>query len=120
MSPLAGNFGSRQISVAMVPATRCCAFRARVSLPHGSEGDLQPNLANISLGQAAGHRLGGRIGPGMDYGPLASPSANTNLHVYLTGSHGNARLLTGGNDFLQALLAVAENSDKSNKHGGLR
>jgi hypothetical protein len=28
-------------------------------------------------------------------------------------------LLTGGNDFLQAKLAVTENSDESNKHGHL-
>jgi hypothetical protein len=38
--------------------------------------------------------------------------------MYLAGSHGDARLLTVGNDFLKAQLAVAENSDKSNKHGG--
>src|SRR3954467_4548183 len=50
---------------------------------------------------------------------LREPVGNTNLRVYRTGSHGDARLLTGGNDFLQAQLAVAENSDKSNKHGDL-
>jgi hypothetical protein len=47
---------------------------------------------------------------------ISEPLGNANLRVYLTGSHGDARLLTGGNDFLQAQLAVAENSDKSNKH----
>src|SRR5258705_5989875 len=50
----------------MVLSARYCSCRARVSLPHGSEGDLQPYLADISLGRAAGHSLSSRIGPGMD------------------------------------------------------
>jgi hypothetical protein len=48
---------------------------------------------------------------------VGEPLGNSNLRIYLTGSHGDARLLTGGNDFLRTQLAVAENSDKSNKHG---
>jgi hypothetical protein len=52
-------------------------------------------------------------------GAIGEPLGNTNLRVYLTGSHGDARLLTGGNDFLQAKLAVAENRDESNKHWDL-
>lgn len=48
---------------------------------------------------------------------VCEPLGNTNLRAYLTSSHGDTRLLTGGNDLLQAQLAIAENSDKSNKHG---
>jgi hypothetical protein len=50
---------------------------------------------------------------------LGKPVGNTNLRVYLTGSHGDARLLAGGNDFLETELAVTEDSDKSNKHDDL-
>jgi hypothetical protein len=51
---------------------------------------------------------------------ISEPLGNTHLGAYLTGGHGDPRLLTCGNDFLQTQLAVAENSDKSNKHGNLR
>src|SRR3981081_3219038 len=47
------------------------------------------------------------------------PVGNTDLPVYLTGRHGDAGHLTVGNDFLQAEWAVAENGDKSDKHGNL-
>jgi len=51
---------------------------------------------------------------------ISEPLGYAELRVYLTGRHGNARLLTGGNDFLQTQLAVAENGDESNKHADLR
>ena len=51
---------------------------------------------------------------------MSEPLGNADLRVYLTGCHGDARLLTSGNDFLQAQLTVAEEGDKSNKHGDLR
>ena len=52
--------------------------------------------------------------------PLGEPISNSNLRVYRTGTEGNARLITGGNDFLEAELAVAEDGDKSDEHGDLR
>src|SRR5258708_5449305 len=51
---------------------------------------------------------------------VGEPIGNTDLPVDLTGGHGDARLLTGGNNFLHAELGIAENGDKSNKHDGLR
>src|SRR5229473_7964014 len=50
---------------------------------------------------------------------FGEPVGNTDLPVYLAGHHGDAGHLTVGNDFLQAKLAVAENGDKSDKHGNL-
>src|SRR5258708_30370999 len=47
------------------------------------------------------------------------PVGNADLRVDGARAHGDARLLTGGHDFLKAELAVAEKSDKSNKHGNL-
>ena len=52
--------------------------------------------------------------------PLGEPVGNSNLRVHRTGTERDARLITGGDDLLQAKLAVAENSDKSNEHGDLR
>jgi hypothetical protein len=49
-------------------------------------------------------------------GTISQPLGNTDLPIHLAGSHGDAGLLTGRNDFFKAELAVAENSDKSNKH----
>jgi hypothetical protein len=51
---------------------------------------------------------------------IREPVGDSNLPVCLTGRHGDARLITGGNDFLKAELAVAENSDESDEHGDLR
>src|SRR5947207_1178493 len=51
---------------------------------------------------------------------MGEPLGNADLRVDHAGRHGDAGLITGGNDFLQAQLAVAENSDKSNEHGDLR
>jgi hypothetical protein len=51
---------------------------------------------------------------------LGEPVGNTDLCVDGARAHGDARLFTGGHDFLQAERAVAEKSDKSNKHGNLR
>src|SRR4051812_22095358 len=50
---------------------------------------------------------------------FGEPIGNTDLSTDLAGGHGDAGLLTGGDDFLEAELAVAENGDKSNEHGGL-
>jgi len=52
--------------------------------------------------------------------PLGEPIGNSDLRVYRTGTERDAGLITGGDDFLKAKLAVAENSDKSNEHGDLR
>src|SRR5262249_7635525 len=52
--------------------------------------------------------------------PLREPIGNTDLTIDLTGSHGDARLLARGDDFLHTKLAVAENGDKSDKHCDLR
>jgi hypothetical protein len=51
---------------------------------------------------------------------VSEPLGNANLTIYLASSHADARLLTGGNDFFQAQLSVAEYGDKGNKHGDLR
>src|SRR4051812_1697492 len=51
---------------------------------------------------------------------MGEPLGNADLRVDHACRHGDAGLITGGNDFLQAQLAVAENSDKSNEHGDLR
>jgi hypothetical protein len=48
---------------------------------------------------------------------VGEPLSNANLPVDLASSHGDARLLTGGYDLLQAELAIAENSH--DKHGDL-
>jgi hypothetical protein len=50
---------------------------------------------------------------------VGEPFGEACLRVDGTGRHGDARLLTGGYDFLLAKLAVAENSDKGNEHGDL-
>jgi hypothetical protein len=48
---------------------------------------------------------------------MGDPFGNAGLPVYLAGSHRDARLIAIGNDLLQAeLTAVAEDSNKSNKH----
>ena len=52
--------------------------------------------------------------------PLGEPIGNSDLRVHRTGSERDAGLITGGDDFLKAKLAVAENSDESNEHGDLR
>jgi hypothetical protein len=52
--------------------------------------------------------------------PLGEPVGNSNLRVDRAGAHGDAGLVTGGDDFFETELAVAENSDKSNEHGDLR
>lgn len=51
---------------------------------------------------------------------ISEPLGNANLPIYLASSHADARVLTGGDDFFQAQLPVAEYSDKGNKHGDLR
>src|SRR3954447_896223 len=51
---------------------------------------------------------------------MGEPLGNADLRMDHAGRHGDAGLITRGNDFLQAQLAVAENSDKSNEHGDLR
>src|SRR5580693_5878565 len=50
---------------------------------------------------------------------VGEPFGNADLRVDLTGGHGDARLLTGGDDLFQAQRAVAENGDKSDEHGDL-
>jgi hypothetical protein len=50
---------------------------------------------------------------------IGKPLGYSALGVYLARSHGDARLLTVGDNFLQAQRTVAENSDKCDKHGDL-
>jgi hypothetical protein len=52
--------------------------------------------------------------------PLGEPVGNSDLRVDRTGAHGDAGLVTGGDDFFETELAVAENSDESDEHGDLR
>jgi len=51
---------------------------------------------------------------------LGKPVGNSDLRVHRTGTERDAGLITGGDDFLQAKLAVAENGDESNEHDDLR
>jgi hypothetical protein len=52
--------------------------------------------------------------------PLGEPVGNSNLRVDRAGAHGDAGLVTGGDDLFETKLAVAENGDKGNEHGDLR
>ena len=52
--------------------------------------------------------------------PLGEPVGDSNLRVDRTRAHGDAGLVTGGDDFFETKLAVAENSDKGDEHGDLR
>jgi hypothetical protein len=52
--------------------------------------------------------------------PLGEPVGNSDLRVDRAGAHGDAGLVTGGDDFFETELAVAENGDKSDEHGDLR
>ena len=52
--------------------------------------------------------------------PLGEPVGNSDLRVYRAGGHGDAGLVTGGDDFFETELAVAENGDESDEHGDLR
>jgi hypothetical protein len=52
--------------------------------------------------------------------PLGEPIGNSDLRVYRAGGHGDAGLVTGGDDLFETELAVAENGDESDEHGDLR
>ena len=52
--------------------------------------------------------------------PLGEPVGNSNLRVDRAGAHGDAGLVTGGDDLFETELAVAENGDESDEHGDLR
>jgi hypothetical protein len=52
--------------------------------------------------------------------PLGKPVGNSDLRVDRAGAHGDAGLVTGGDDFFETELAVAENGDESDEHGDLR
>jgi hypothetical protein len=51
---------------------------------------------------------------------LGEPVGNSDLRVYRAGGHGDAGLVTGGDDLFETELAVAENGDESDEHGDLR
>jgi hypothetical protein len=51
---------------------------------------------------------------------MSEPIGNADLRIHRAGCHGDTRLFTVGDDFLQAELAVAENGDKSDEHDVLR
>ena len=52
--------------------------------------------------------------------PLGEPVGNSDLRVDRAGAHGDAGLVTGGDDLFETELAVAENGDESDEHGDLR
>jgi hypothetical protein len=52
--------------------------------------------------------------------PLGEPVGNSDLRVDRARAHGDAGLVTGGDDFFETKLAVAENGDESDEHGDLR
>jgi hypothetical protein len=52
--------------------------------------------------------------------PLGEPVGNSDLRVDRAGAHGDAGLVTGGDDIFETELAVAENGDESDEHGDLR
>ena len=52
--------------------------------------------------------------------PLGEPVGNSDLRVDRAGAHGDAGLVTGGDDLFETQLAVAENGDESDEHGDLR
>jgi len=52
--------------------------------------------------------------------PLGEPVGDSDLRVDRAGAHGDAGLVTGGDDFFETELAVAENGDESDEHGDLR
>src|SRR3982074_2738462 len=52
--------------------------------------------------------------------PLREPVGNSDLRVDRAGAHGDAGLVTGGDDLFETQLAVAENGDESDEHGDLR
>ena len=51
---------------------------------------------------------------------LGEPVGDSNLRVDRAGAHGDAGLVTGGDDFFETELAVAENGDEGDEHGDLR
>lgn len=52
-------------------------------------------------------------------GTVRKPFGETCLRVDRAGCHGDARLLTGGNDVLLTKLGIAENGDEGDEHGCL-
>ena len=52
--------------------------------------------------------------------PLGEPVGNSDLRVDRAGAHGDAGLVTRGDDLFETELAVAENGDESDEHGDLR
>src|SRR5271169_1770031 len=99
----------------------------RLAYSAGSPPDQKPNpscegwrTSRLAFGNVFAHDAFVTLQLPLMIRTIGEPIGNPDLPVYLTGGHGDARLLTGGNDFLQAELTVAENSDKSDKHGDLR
>src|SRR5687768_11954233 len=52
--------------------------------------------------------------------PLGEPVGDADLRVDRARAHGDAGLVTGGDDLFETKLAVAEDSDKGDEHGDLR
>src|SRR6185437_3604277 len=52
-------------------------------------------------------------------GTVRKPFGEACLRIDRAGCHGDARLLTGGNNFLLTKLGVAENGDESDEHGDI-
>ena len=50
--------------------------------------------------------------------PLGEPVGDSDLRVDRAGAHGDAGLVAGGDDLFETELAVAENGDESDEHGG--
>ena len=51
--------------------------------------------------------------------PLGEPVGDADLRIHCAGAHGDAGLVTRGDDLFHAELSIAEDGDERNKHDGL-
>lgn len=84
---------------------RCVEPPCPIGLRHDESQSLTRGLARTScfaFGNVFAHDALVTFQPPLMIGTISEPLGNTDLRVDLTGSHGDARLLTVGNDFLHA------------------
>jgi hypothetical protein len=94
---------------------------------HGTSGNDDRNFMTLRPAWSSGFALGNIFAHDafvslqfpLVIRAVGEPFGDADLGMDLAGSHGDARLITGGDDLLQAQRAVAENGDKSNEHGDL-